>query len=169
MTRDPQVRAEAEGIDFTLQLADAAPRRPRWCSCRRPRCRHRLSRRNEPVDLPPFFIDRFEVRNREFKEFVDAGGYARAELWRDLPFGDGRAGWQDAVAKFIDTTGRPGPATWEAGTYRDGMADNPVDGVSWFEAVAYARFRGKELPTAYHWYRAAYVAERTARNRWRPR
>ncbi len=29
-------------------------------------------------------------------------------------------------------------------------------GVSWFEAAAYARFRGKSLPTAYHWYRAAF-------------
>ena len=28
--------------------------------------------------------------------------------------------------------------------------------MSWFEAMAYARFRGKELPTAFHWYRAAY-------------
>ena len=109
-----------------------------------------------PVDLPPFYIDRFEVTNREFKEFIDAGGYARAELWRDLPFGDDVAGWQEAVARFVDATGRPGPATWEAGTYPDGTGDHPVAGVSWFEAVAYARFRGKELPTAYHWYRAAY-------------
>ena len=99
------------------------------------------------VDLPPFFIDRFEVTNREFKEFVDAGGYARAELWRDLPFGDDIAGWPEAVARFVDATGRPGPATWEAGTYPDGTGDHPVAGVSWFEAVAYARFRGKELPT----------------------
>jgi dienelactone hydrolase len=30
-----------------------------------------------------------------------------------------------------------------------------VTGISWFEAAAYCRFRGKELPTAFHWYRAA--------------
>ena len=59
------------------------------------------------------------------------------------------------MALFRDSTGRPGPATWEAGTYPDGQADHPVGGVSWFEAVAYARFAGKELPTVHHWMRAA--------------
>ncbi len=114
-----------------------------------------LIQENEPVDLPPFYIDRFEVTNREFKEFIDGGGYARAELWRDLPFGEAAPDWVAAVATFVDATGRPGPATWEAGTYPDGTGDHPVAGVSWFEAVAYARYRGKELPTTYHWYRAA--------------
>ena len=107
------------------------------------------------VDLPPYYIDRLEVTNREFKEFVDAGGYTRAELWRDLPFGDGSSTGRCGYT-FVDVTGRPGPSTWEAGTYRDGTGDHPVAGVSWFEAVAYARFRDKELPTAFHWYRAAF-------------
>jgi len=52
-------------------------------------------------------------------------------------------------------SGRPGPATWKAGTYPDGEADFPVGGVSWYEAAAYAAFAGKSLPTFYHWYRAA--------------
>ena len=154
-TPDPALRQRFQDTDFTLHLADGGTTPAEMVLVQSAALPVPLIQEESSVDLPPFFIDRFEVRNREFKEFVDAGGYARAELWRDLPFGDGIAGWQDAVAKFVDTTGRPGPATWEAGTYRDGMADNPVDGVSWFEAVAYARFRGKELPTAYHWYRAA--------------
>jgi len=108
----------------------------------------------DPIEVPAFFIDRYEVRNREFKEFVDAGGYAEADHWRDLPFGEG-GDWRAAVAAFVDLTGRPGPSTWRAGTYPDGTADHPVTGVSWYEAMAYCRFRGKELPTAYHWYRAA--------------
>ena len=109
---------------------------------------------NAPIEVPAFYIDRFEVRNRDFKEFVDGGGYADARHWRDLPLGQG-GDWRTAVAGFVDLTGRPGPPTWRAGSYPDGMADHPVTGVSWFEAVAYCRFRGKELPTAYHWYRAA--------------
>jgi len=152
---DPAMRMRFQATDFTLHLADAATSPAEMVLVHTAALYVPLVAEESTIDLPPFFIDRYEVRNREFKEFIDAGGYAQAELWRDLPFGDGVAGWQQAVAKLVDTTGRPGPATWQAGTYPDGMADHPVDGVSWFEAVAYARFRGKELPTAYHWYRAA--------------
>ena len=63
--------------------------------------------------------------------------------------------WEEAVGRFRDATGRPGPATWTSGTYPDGQADFPVGGVSWYEAAAYAAFAGKSLPTMYHWYRAA--------------
>jgi TolB-like protein len=107
------------------------------------------------VHVPAFYIDRFEVTNREFKEFVDASGYQEAAHWRELPFDPAGGGWQKAVSRFVDLTGRPGPSSWEAGTYPDGTADLPVTGISWFEAAAYCRFRGKELPTAFHWYRAA--------------
>ena len=40
--------------------------------------------------------------------------------------------------------------------YPDGMAAHPVGGVSWYEAAAYAQFEGKQLPTLYHWYWAAF-------------
>lgn len=109
----------------------------------------------EPIDLPAFHLDRLETSNREYAEFVARGGYSEAAYWRDLPFVAARGDWSAQVRTFVDSTGRPGPATWEAGTFPDGAADQPVGGLSWFEAAAYARFRGKELPTAYHWYRAA--------------
>ncbi len=153
---EPTVRARFASVDFTLHLADEATIPAGMVFVQSAALPIALVSEDTVVDLPPFYIDRFEVTNREFKEFVDAGGYARAELWRDLPFGDDVAGWSEAVSRFVDATGRPGPSTWEAGTYRDGAADHPVAGVSWFEAVAYARFRDKELPTAYHWYRAAF-------------
>src|SRR5262249_7653954 len=38
----------------------------------------------------------------------------------------------------------------------DGRADYPVAGVSWYEAMAYAAFEGRELPTVFHWRRAAF-------------
>jgi len=60
-----------------------------------------------------------------------------------------------AMTLFRDTTGRPGPATWEQGDYRRGQEDFPVSGVSWYEAAAYAEFAGKSLPTIYHWATAA--------------
>jgi dienelactone hydrolase/predicted Ser/Thr protein kinase len=109
-----------------------------------------------PVGLDDYLLDRYEVTNREFKRFVDAGGYRRREFWKQ-PFVDaGRVlSWDEAMARFRDATGRPGPATWELGTYPEGRDDYPVNGVSWYEAAAYAEFAGKRLPTVYHWNRAA--------------
>jgi TolB-like protein/dienelactone hydrolase len=105
------------------------------------------------VAVPGFYIDTYEVTNAQFQEFVDAGAYGEPRYWNGFEF-DGRE-WSDVVAAFTDETGQPGPAAWEWGRYLHGTADHPVTGVSWFEASAYARFRGKELPTIYHWYRAA--------------
>ena len=59
------------------------------------------------------------------------------------------------MARFVDATGRPGPSTWELGDYPAGRDAYPVTGVSWYEAVAYARSMGKSLPTVRHWIRAA--------------
>jgi eukaryotic-like serine/threonine-protein kinase len=61
------------------------------------------------------------------------------------------------VARFVDSTGRPGPATWEVGTYPEGRTDFPVGGVSWYEAAAYAAWAGKSLPTVFHWNRVAFT------------
>ena len=106
--------------------------------------------------FPPFLIDRHEVTNADFKRFVDAGGYQNPEYWIH-PFrrGDKTLSREEAMSHFRDATGRPGPGTWEGGTYKAGQDRFPVGGVSWYEAAAYAKFAGKELPTVYHWYRAA--------------
>ncbi len=103
-----------------------------------------------------FYMDRHEVTNSEYKRFVDGGGYANRALWT-FPFvKDGREiGWTEAMALFIDRTGRPGPSTWEVGDYPEGQDDYPVMGVSWYEAAAFAAFAGKQLPTIYHWDRVA--------------
>ena len=49
------------------------------------------------VTLPDYWIDRHEVTNREFKRFVDDGGYRRAELWREPFLKDGRTLTFDAA------------------------------------------------------------------------
>ena len=99
-----------------------------------------------------FFIDETEVTNRAYKEFVDAGGYAETKYWKQEFKKDGQIiPWDEAIKEFVDRTGQPGPSTWEFGDYPEGQDDHPVSGVSWFEAAAYAEFRGKSLPTIYHW------------------
>lgn len=114
--------------------------------------------RGVSVDLPPFWIDRYEVSNEEFKRFIDEGGYRRKELWKHSMEREGRTlAWEDAVREFVDSTGRPGPSHWELGTYPEGEGQHPVDGISWYEAAAYAEFVGKSLPTVYHWYKASGI------------
>jgi len=109
-----------------------------------------------PESVSAFWIDKYEVTNREFKKFVDSGGYQKREYWKEQFIRDGRVlYWQDAMAQFRDATGRLGPSTWQLGTYAEGTEDFPVGGVSWYEAAAYAEFVGKSLPTIYHWFRAA--------------
>ena len=105
-----------------------------------------------PREVPEFLIDKFEVTNKQFKAFVDAGGYANAAYWT-VPIRDGGKAvpLNAALAKFTDRTGRQGPATWEAGSYPDGADNHPVTGVSWYEAAAYAAFAHKQLPTVFHW------------------
>ncbi len=106
--------------------------------------------------LESFLIDRTEVTNAAFKAFVDAGGYARPEFWSEPFVKDGvELTFEEAMIAFRDATDRPGPATWSMSGYPSGTDDHPVGGVSWYEAAAYARFRGKALPTIYHWQRAA--------------
>jgi dienelactone hydrolase len=109
-----------------------------------------------PFDLPLFYIDRYEVTNRKFQEFVDKGGYERREYWKERFVRDGLPlTWEQGQALLRDSTGRPGPSTWEQGHYPQGQADYPVNGVSWYEAAAYAEFAGKSLPVMAQWYRAA--------------
>jgi predicted esterase/predicted Ser/Thr protein kinase len=110
-----------------------------------------------PVVLDAFQIERHEVTNAAWKEFVAAGGYERRSYWEGLEFiRDGvTLSIEQALAEFVDSTGRPGPAGWELGDYPAGRDQYPVTGVSWYEAMAYARFRGRTLPTVYHWLQAA--------------
>jgi eukaryotic-like serine/threonine-protein kinase len=112
----------------------------------------------DPIPLADFWLDKYEVTNKQFKEFVDHGGYQKKEYWKEPFVKDGKAiSFEEAMAEFKDSTGRPSPATWELGTFPEGHADYPVSGVSWYEAAAYAGFTGKSLPTIFHWYKAAEI------------
>ena len=105
-----------------------------------------VARQGRIVRVEHFFMDRYPVTNRQYYEFVAAGGYEQMALWDP-------AIWP-AVLDFVDRTGEPGPRFWEDGCHAEGRERHPVVGVSWYEAAAYARWLGKRLPTDAEWVKA---------------
>jgi len=102
--------------------------------------------------LDDFFIDRYEVTNKQYKQFITAGGYKDKKYWRHKFSENGKElTWEQAMNKFVDHTGQRAPSSWQGGDFPEGQGDYPVSGVSWYEAAAYAEFVGKNLPTSYHW------------------
>jgi serine/threonine protein kinase/formylglycine-generating enzyme required for sulfatase activity len=108
------------------------------------------------VQLDEFLIDRYEVSNQEYKEFINAGGYLKKQFWKYPLIKEGRAvPWEEAMREFVDRTGLPGPRSWSSQNFPQGMAAHPVTDINWYEAAAYAAFRGKQLPTIFQWEKAA--------------
>jgi len=102
--------------------------------------------------IEDFYMDVFEVTNKQYKEFVAKGGYQNEDYWKNKFVKDGQELTREqALALFVDSTGRPGPATWQGGDFPEGQEDYPVSGISWFEAVAYAEYAGKRMPSGNHW------------------
>jgi dienelactone hydrolase len=110
------------------------------------------------LNLEDYFIDIFETTNKEYKQFIDSGGYENQEYWKHPFVKNGQnIPWEEAISEFIDQTGFPGPSTWQLGNYPEGEDKYPVNGISWYEASAYAEFIGKSLPTVYHWHAATNI------------
>jgi formylglycine-generating enzyme required for sulfatase activity/predicted Ser/Thr protein kinase len=108
------------------------------------------------VRVPAFLIDRHEVTNDRFLHFVSAGGYTNASFWPvTMVIGGVTVPRDRGIEKLIDRTGVHAPRGWSGGTYPAGQADHPVTGITWYEAEAYARWAGKQLPDMAHWRRAA--------------
>jgi formylglycine-generating enzyme required for sulfatase activity len=95
------------------------------------------------VELSAFWIDVYPVTNARFGLFLAAGGYDDPAWWHP----DGWA-WRQKGRRRIRQ-----PAMWGQGGW-DGP-DQPVAGVSWYEADAYARWAGRRLPTDAEWEKAA--------------
>ncbi len=100
------------------------------------------------------WIDGFEisdrlVTNREFLEFIDDGGYTEHSLWHS-------EGWDWVRSENIDS-----PLYWQKsddgwkhftlGGLRDLPMDAPVCHVSFYEASAFAAWKGMRLPTEFEW------------------
>lgn len=107
--------------------------------------------------VPAFKIDRYEVTNADFAQFVDAQGYKTQAYWLLDDVADSLMGWrwrtqnQIECPRYWDLSVSP---YWKNDRYSK-SADTPVVGISWFEAYAYAKWAGKRLPTAAEWEKAA--------------
>ena len=95
----------------------------------------------QSADLNGFWIDKTEVTNERYRKFIDAGGYQKEEYWSD-----------DAW-KWLQASNITQPLYWNDPQYN--APDQPVVGVSWWEASAYAKWPGKRLATNYEWEFAA--------------
>lgn len=115
------------------------------------------------ADVPTFSIQRHDVTNAAFLEFVDAGGYRDPQWWN-------AADWQ-----WLTEHGITQPLFWEGeGSDRRwrGMFDQLRLPASWpvyvshAEASAFARWRGWRLPTEAEFQRAAYGTEQGSERRY---
>ena len=113
------------------------------------------------VEVPAFEIDQYKVTNRQYLEFMTAGGYETRAFWNDDDWN-----WKTASGishpLFWKKDGNRGlGGRWFYRTmfdevpFDEAALDWPVY-VSQAEASTYARWAGKSLPTEAEWQRAAY-------------
>lgn len=104
---------------------------------------------NHKVYLQPFEISNRLVTNGEYIEFIEAGGYLKHEFWHE-------EGW-----KWLNDNSARYPIYWQkienswlqftlAGL-RPLQSEHPLTHVNYFEAFAFASFRGMRLPTEFEW------------------
>ena len=113
------------------------------------------SKSHENLLIKPFYMDKYEVSNKDYKEFVDANGYYREEFWPvDLMHEGKKISFNEVKTSFVDKANFPSPKDWYQGTYENGKDLYPVSGISWYEASAYAKFRNMSLPSVAEWFYA---------------
>ena len=84
------------------------------------------------VFVDTFFIDKFEVTNGRYLEFVKATGH-----------------------RVPQNSKNPTRNLWQGDTIADSLTDRPVINVDWFDAEAYCNWAGKRLPTEAEWEKSA--------------
>jgi formylglycine-generating enzyme required for sulfatase activity/predicted esterase len=106
-------------------------------------------------EIADFWIDQFETTNAQYREFLQSDAYGSEALWQPLMAELGlKQPAAEIVRSLLDSTGQPGPATWALSNFPEGTAGHPVRGIGWLEAAAYCEFRGKILPTVFHFSKA---------------
>ncbi len=119
------------------------------------RLRYDNERPAHEVEVAAFELDAAPATVGAWERFRADGGYARPELWTD-------EGWAWRASQSVhwprgltaDRDGRLARPRVD-GALAPVRADEPVLGVSFYEAEAFARWRGARLPTEAEWERAA--------------
>lgn len=119
-----------------IAVPAARLRREHWCAVRP----------KGGDGLAPFFMARFPVTTGEFRAFVDAGGYQDADQdWWLQGAAPERSVARAWLLKELGTTrsGEQGPGSWDDERWRNPL--QPMVGITWYEAVAYARWASAVL------------------------
>jgi gamma-glutamyl hercynylcysteine S-oxide synthase len=109
-------------------------------------CINSMDNENSPhsVYVDSFAVSTHPVSQKQYLGFINAGGYDQKQWWS-------ASGWQWLQEQQISK-----PLHWQI---LGEDLDDPVCGINWYEASAYARFAGMRLPTESEWEKAAsYLA-----------
>lgn len=96
------------------------------------------TKKGERIQMKKYYMDKFPVTNKQFKEFLDATNYTPSDTCNFLKH-------------------------WKNRTISKGLENYPVVNVSYEDAQAYAKWAGKRLPTEVEW---QYAAQTEKMNQW---
>ncbi len=88
-----------------------------------------------------YYMDVYLVTNGAYRKFIEVGGHEQTSFWSE-------EGWEWAMAEKVSE-----PEFWRDMQFN--QSDQPVVGVSCYEAEAYANWAGKRLPTEEEWEKSA--------------
>jgi formylglycine-generating enzyme required for sulfatase activity len=107
-----------------------------------------------------YWLSRFPITNAQFAEFVKAGGYKKADYWREAKVENF---WQNEKFKSrYDDQAREKPHDFGAPF---NLPNHPVVGITWYEALAFSRWL-TEICQNKNWLDAKYSVQLPSEAEW---